>query len=108
MKSNYVTYMELQAIDTAGLAIGVWTSFTSIEGSLVSINIMNESDADVYVSFNGSTTHKLVPAGKTFTDNYQANATPTNGILKLRKATVVSIRGIAGTGDIILTGYFNN
>lgn len=70
------------------------------------IRIINNSDTDVIVSYDGLNDHEFVPGGTQATLNFQTNAVPNNKECLLAKGTVIYVRGTAGQGDIYLSGYY--
>jgi len=87
----------LQAINTAGLP-----------NSCSIIRIINNSDRDVTVSYDGSTNHDFLPDGETLQINLGQNTVPSGYRTLLRKGTVVYVSGLAGgTGLVYLVGYYS-
>lgn len=72
------------------------------------IRIINESDEDVLVSYDGGiTASDFVPHGTTLQLPVQSNAQPNNFIANFKKGTVVSVNGAAaGTGLVYLAAYY--
>ena len=106
---NWVVPLVLTSVDTVGIAINTWSDFaTGIEGSCFMVRISNDSDTDVFISFNGGDDrHEFIPAGDTISVNFQSNASPPSNIAKLRFGTQLSVQGVAGTGLVYLAGYYN-
>jgi hypothetical protein len=70
------------------------------------LNIINNSDEDVTVSYDGVTDHDYVP---TLTDRnlyFQTNAQPNTNIARLAAGTKVYVKGSMGTGYIYLVGWY--
>lgn len=105
MKSNYITPMVLQSIDTAGIADGAYSVLDAdgVDGPLSSIRFFNNSDTDVFVSIDGTNDHWVVPADYEYSDNFQSNS-QREGVLK--KGTKIYVRGTAGTGYFYVSGYY--
>lgn len=73
----------------------------------VLIRIINDSDTDVSISFDGSTDHDYLRTGETLQLPFQSNAAPGSNTAKLRQGTQVWVKGGgAGTGLIYLAGYY--
>ena len=72
------------------------------------IRVINDSDADITVSFDGSVNHDFVQAGTTLEINAQSNHQKSDGIANFAKGTQVSVIGSMGTGLIYLAGYYQN
>lgn len=97
----------MQSVDSSGLNIGGYTSFDDpIEGALFNIRIANASDTSVFLSYDGNNDHEFIPANTQMQINFQSNNCPDNGVAKLRKGTIIYLRGNAGTGFIHLSGYY--
>ena len=110
MTRDYITPLELQTVDATTIAIGTWTAFDAegVEGVCFLITINNDSDADVFISYDGATRHEFVAAGDRLTINFQTNASILGEIAKLRKWTKLYVQGTAAqAGNIYLSGYYN-
>jgi len=108
-QKDTVSPLLLTDVNTAATAIDTWTAFSDgIEGACFMIRITNDSDTDVYISYDGSTRHEYVPSDESIEISFQDNSSPGNGIAKLKKGTILSVQGTAGTGLVYLSGYFNN
>lgn len=104
---NYVLPIPLTSVTSA-----------SVSGSYIAINdaglphacsilrIINVSSKDVTISYDGVTDHDYLPSGQTLMLNLQTNSSPNNYSCLIRKGTIVSIKGVAGTGFIALAGYY--
>jgi S-methylmethionine-dependent homocysteine/selenocysteine methylase len=108
-QKDWVYPLVLTSVDTAGIAVDTWTAFSAsgIEEDVSMIRLTNDSDTDVYISFNGADDHEYIPAGETIEVNFQANSSPPNYRSMLKKGTVLSVQGVAGTGLVYLSGYYN-
>ena len=72
------------------------------------IKIVNDSDRDVLISYDGVTDHDYVPLGDKLELNLQANSQPNGYASSMAQGTVFYVRGLAGgTGYIYLVGYYN-
>lgn len=110
MTKNFVTPIELQSVDGTAIAADTWTAFDAdgIEGNCFLISVNNDSDADVFISYNGVTRHEFVAAGERFNFDFQTNASPSGEVAKLRKWTKLYVQGTAAqAGNIYLSGYYN-
>lgn len=109
MVSNVITPIEMQSIDSATLILGTYApvNVAGIEGALSYIDISNMSDADIYVSIDGVSDHLYVSADKHRPIYFQLGATPTNKVSKLKKHTIIYVRGVAGVGNIYVSGFYN-
>lgn len=70
------------------------------------IRIMNASNKDVTVSFDGVNDHDYVLAASTDMLPVQANSQPKAYLALFKKGTVVYVKGTAGTGNIFLSGFY--
>ena len=110
MTKNFVTPIELQTVDGTAIAIDTWTAFDAdgIEGNCFLISVNNDSDTDVFISYDGATRNEFVAAGERFNLNFQTNASPSGEVAKLKKWQKLWVQGTAAqAGNIYLSGYFN-
>lgn len=70
------------------------------------VRIINNSDEDVTVSYDGVTDHDFVPKNTTLQLPLQTNSQPNNNVALMPKGTIVYVKGTAGTGDIYLAAYY--
>lgn len=72
------------------------------------MRIINNSDSDLFISYDGSTNHDFAPMGTQFTLNAQANSQPTNNVAAFSAGTVVYIKGGSdtSTGEMYLSAYY--
>jgi hypothetical protein len=85
-----------QAINTTGLPFPCF-----------SINILNDSDEDITVSFDGVNDHEYIVSDFDRDILFQTNAQPTNSVALLPQGTKIYVKGTAGTGYIYLSGWGN-
>jgi hypothetical protein len=72
-----------------------------------SIRIINTSNIDIIISFDGHTQHEVVIANQTLMLPFQFNAQPGAWVSLLAAGTKVYVLAAApGIGSIILTGYY--
>ncbi len=103
---NFIQAIPLTAINSAALTGSYQLINTG--GTLVPLGllrIVNGSDQDVFISYNGSTDNDVVQKGTTLHVPAQQIAQPTN-VLSFSKGTKVYAKGTAGTGFIYVIGYF--
>lgn len=70
------------------------------------LSIVNNSDEDVTVSYDGTTDHDYIP---TMTDRnlyFQTNGQPNNSVARLPAGTRVYVKGTTGTGFVYLVGWY--
>ena len=70
------------------------------------IRIMNASDKDITISYDGTHDHEYILANSTLQVESQTNSQPNNNIAKFASNLVVYVKGTAGTGTIYLSGYY--
>ena len=109
MAKDYVKAITMQSVDSAGIGAGAYTAFDAggIEQPCFFIRITNDSDTNIFVSYDGINDHEYVQDGNRIEINTQTNASPGNYVSKISKGTVVYVRGTAGTGIVYLSGYYN-
>lgn len=70
------------------------------------IRVINASNVDVGLSYDGITTHEFVGAGASIQLYFQTNSRPGNKIACLAKGSNVCLIGAAGVGPIYFIGYY--
>ena len=70
------------------------------------IKVINNSNKDVTVSYDGTNDHDFVPAGSASVLNLQASNQPNNKMANMAKGIVVWVKGAAGTGSVYVAAYF--
>lgn len=83
-----------QLINTGGLANACFL-----------LRIINNSNRDVTISYDGSTDNDVVQTLATIQLPLQSNNQPTNNIALIPKGTKVWVKASAGTGSVYLAGY---
>jgi len=77
--------------------------------SIILIRLINDTNKDLTISYDGITANDFVVAEKTFELYLQTNLTLNSGIAQMKKGTVVYIKSdAAGTGTAYLTGYYQD
>ena len=114
MAKDRVKAIELQVVNSADIAIDTWVAFDTIaldgvglEGACFFIKINNDSSAGVYISYDGINVHDFVHSYSDYSVNFQTNSSPGNQVSKMSKGTIVYAQGVAGQGDIYLSGFYN-
>lgn len=108
MAKNSMLAIEMESIDSAtftgnyqAINVGGLTEPCSI------IRIINDSDRDIVVSYDGVLDNDFVGNGDHMDLNFQTNSQPNNKVAKMAQGTVVYVAGLAGgTGLIYLAGYY--
>lgn len=108
MNSNKVKFMEMKSLATGSVLPGAWTQIGSaFEGALGYVLIVNDTDSDVKISFDGSTEHLYVRTDNSVDIYFQQISTPGNHVSKLAKYTKVYAKGATGqSGSIYVSGCY--
>jgi len=109
MNSDVISSIELQSLDVSTIGLGALTpiNVAGVEGALGFIRITNDSNTDVYISFDGAEDNMFIPAGKSRGTYLQLVSSPGNHKSKMAKGNVIYARGIAGIGYVFVAGYYN-
>lgn len=104
---DYIQAITALVIDSSALT-GGYDLFDSagLPEACSIIRVVNASDTAVGVSYDAVDTHEFLPAGASLQLNLQANSRPNNHVTCLAKGTKVSLKGVAGVGNIYLIGYY--
>lgn len=106
---NNVAAIPLTSFNTSGLS----TSYQVINtGGLAApcfmIRIINNSNADITISYDGLTDNEFVPKTSSVNLNFQTNAQPQANASIMKKGTVLWVKGAgAGSGFVYVSGYYN-
>lgn len=104
MSGNYVGFIQLKNFNTTGLT----TSFKPINASgfpdaVSYVRIVNNSNRDIEISFDGTNSHAWIKAGQPWIRNFQATAVPQGFTKLVRAGSIVHVKGAsAGTGLVFL------
>lgn len=66
------------------------------------IKFKNDSDVDIYISYDGSTTHDIILSGDREVEDLCSNKTNTNGWFR-RKGVQLYAKSASGTGNFYIT-----
>jgi len=99
----------LKDLDSSTLRSDVWSVFdlSGTEEACFMIRLTNASDKTIFISFNGTDVAEILQVSKDITFNFQKNACPNNYRSQFKKYSKVYIRGDFGTGELYLSGYYN-
>lgn len=105
--ANYIKALALSTFNSASMT----GSYQAINGSglqhpCVLLRIVNSSNQDITVSYDGTTDNEYVRAGEALTLPFQAQNLPSGRVSVMRKGTILYVKGTAGAGTIALTGYY--
>lgn len=108
-QKNNVIPLILSSLDATKIGAGTWSTFDPLTGACFWLRIINNSDTDVFISYNGSDRHEYIKAGDSIECNFQTNSSPSNKVAKVKKGTIIYVQGSpAQGGDIYLAGYYND
>lgn len=106
---NNVLAIEMTSIDSATLTPSPAYQVINAGGldeSCFMIRIINDSNSDVMISYDGVTDNDFIIAGQTLQLESQTNSQPNNKLANFQKGLVVYAAGTAGVGTIYLVGYY--
>lgn len=105
---NIVNALPLSSIDSATFtgAYQLVSGAAGITNAAFLLRLVNNSNKDVTVSYDGSHDNDFVPAGKELNVGAQQNNQPNNHIANFPQGQKVWVKGAAGAGLVYLTGYF--
>jgi len=109
MSKSFILPLELDSIDSATFtgALQAINPAGNAEACVI-LRIINDSDVDIEISFDGITDHDFLGAGETLQLDFQTNSLPNGNVGVLKKGTVVWVASTtgAGTGLVYLAGYY--
>lgn len=115
MAKNAVKSIELQDADAALFGIGGYSELTPLGGlghPCFSIRIFNDSDEDIYVSYDGGiTNNEFIKAAGELMLSFQTQSQPNNNVCLFPanfKVWVDSVSGNAGSGFVYLSAYYQD
>lgn len=104
---NYVLAVPLSSINADTLGAYQPLNTGGLPHACFMIAIINGSNTDIVVSYNGVTDHDYVQANHERVIPAQNNAQPNNFTALFKKGTTVYVRAAgAGIGSINLAGYY--
>lgn len=109
MTRNSVQPIKLASIDSSTFT-GTYQQLTNgggIEQPVFYFKIVNNSNVDVTVSYDGTNDHDFVPKNTVTPINLQTNNLPNNHVALLQKFINVYVKGGAGAGKVYLSGWYS-
>ena len=105
---NILKAIPLSTFNSANLALGTWKPINSggLPQACTMLRIVSLSDVGMGISYDGITEHDYLPPGWVLSIPLQQNAIPTNMIAKMKKGTRIYVKGLAGVGNVYLSGYY--
>lgn len=70
------------------------------------IRVINASNVEVFISYDGVNYHDHVPAGLAIQLPFQNNSSPNNYVAIMPKNSMIYVRGNVGIGFIAVAGYY--
>ena len=107
MSVNYVRAITLTSINTATLSGGYDVVNAGLSEACFLLRIINDSNRDVTISYDGVTAHDYVIAGTQMEINAQANSSLPGKVALFKKGLPIYVLGTAGTGYIYIAGYYS-
>lgn len=105
--NDLIKAIEMATISSAGIQAGYNAFYANgIPKACSIIRIINASNKDITISYDGVTSHDYLIAGGTLQISFQTNSQPNNKRSILAKGSPVSISGVAGAGNVYLAGYY--
>ena len=91
-----VQYEEIREVDNGDIAGGYSAFGTPFAHAIRTVRIVNTTNADVFISYDGSTDHDIVPQGGFVLYDYGSNRAENAGILEQAKGTQAWVRLVSG------------
>lgn len=108
MAQNFVKPITLSTFAASSLS----TSFQALNSTGITepvffMRIVNDTNQDLTISFDGINAHDYIPAGAEYNFPSQANSQPQSQLALWKKGTIVYGKAAAsGTGTIAIAGYY--
>ena len=105
---NRVNAIEISQLDAATF-VGTYLPLTeSLAKACFATRIINASNVDVGISYDGVTTHDYLQSGDILTLPVQDCAQPPSYVALFPKGFKVYINGLPGAGYVMLAGYYQD
>ncbi len=104
MKNNILP-LELSSVAGADFTVG-YGALGTLTKPCVFIRVINNSDQDITISYDGATDHDFVPSDSVFEFSVQALKGATNYAAVLPQGTTIYLKGSVATGAAYLSGYY--
>ncbi len=79
---------------------------TGLDQPCIILRINNASNAAITISYDGVTDQEYLAAGQVLNLEAQTNSLPQAKTCAFKKGTIVYVKGTAGVGTIVLSGYY--
>jgi hypothetical protein len=107
MPVNYVSAIPMTSKNAAALTGGFDVVTTGLPEACSILRIINDSNSDVIISYDGATNHDYLVGGTTLQIDAQANSQPNSDVSQFRKGQKVYVKGTAGIGFVYVVAYYN-
>lgn len=71
-----------------------------------SLHVLNDSDQDIIVSFDGVTNQIIILANTERELSFQNFSRPNNQVALMAKGTIIYVRAPVGTGAVTVSGFY--
>jgi hypothetical protein len=104
---NFVLPVALTSIDSASFTGNYQVINTNgLPHSCVLLRMVNNSNRDVTISWDGVTDHDFLKLGESLMLPFQSNALPMTEAAQVKQGQKIYVKAAAGTGLVYLTGYY--
>lgn len=103
-----VGFNTLTSINSATFAGAYQAINTALTNPPFLIRIINNSNTDVTISYDGTNDHDFLPKNQSLQLNFQTNARPNGFVALLKANTIVYVKGAAGVGLVYFAAYFQD
>jgi hypothetical protein len=105
---NIVLPIPLSSIASSGMSSSyqLLSATAGIPHSCIMIRIVNNSNKDVTLSYDGTNDHDYIPTMTSVLLEFQTNSQPQNQVCSLALGTKLYVKGTAGTGSVYLSGFY--
>jgi hypothetical protein len=103
---NSVKAIPLTNIESTAVT-GTYALATTLPNACFLLKIINNSDEDITVSFDGVNDADFIPTLATALYNAQTNSQPNNFIANFAQGTPVWVKGTTGTGYVYISGLYS-
>ena len=110
MSKNRVTAIPMGTFDAANLTAAYQPIYAGgVPHSLSLLRIINKSNVDIIISYDGATDNDYISVDSTFILPAQMNSQPRNEVMQISAGTMLSVKQAtaAGAGTIYISGYYN-
>lgn len=101
-----VSAITLTSIDSATFVNTFQTLNASLTGACIILRVINNSNTDIIVSYDGIHDQDFVPKNTILQLDFQTNSQPNNKRCTMPIGTHVWVRGVMGAGLVYCAGYY--